>query len=49
MELPADNMALKSELLSFLHNDIAGILRSELQTVLADDLSTIKSELQAFI
>lgn len=47
MELPVDNTALKAELLSSLCNDIAGILCPELQTVLADDLSTITCELQA--
>ncbi|KAL1268574.1 hypothetical protein QQF64_033937 [Cirrhinus molitorella] len=43
----AENAALKTELLSSLRNDIAEIFRSELQTALGDDLSTIKSELQA--
>lgn len=42
-----DTHALKMEILTSLRKDLAEIFRSELQSMLGDDLATIKSELQA--
>lgn len=42
-----DTQRLKVEILSSLRNELAEIFRSELRSMLGDDLSTIKSELQA--
>lgn len=42
-----DTQSLKTEILTSLHKDLAEIFRSELRSMLCDDLATIKSEIQA--
>ncbi|MEQ2207132.1 hypothetical protein XENOCAPTIV_007750, partial [Xenoophorus captivus] len=46
-QMNPDTDSLKLELLSSLKEDIAGIIKKELQEVLGDALSSIKAELQA--
>lgn len=43
---PGDIQTLKTEIISSLRRDLAEILRSELWSMLGDDFSAIKSELQ---
>lgn len=46
IRLQATLKSLKAEILSSLRSELAEIFRTELRSMLGDDLSTIKSELQ---